>query len=103
MMRNVEELGDGVTSWERLKGHPCTMTHCYNKATKRMNKIITCNYDGWGKQFTKTWNILDHFKVHTGEKPFICEICGKSFSQNGNLSKHKKLHLEGKYFSNDSD
>lgn len=41
LMRKVEELDDAVTSCEKLRGHPCTMTHCYNKATKRMNKIIT--------------------------------------------------------------
>jgi len=55
---------------ERLKGYECSIEHVYNSSTKRMNKIITCNYDSCGKQFTKTWNILDHFKVHTGEKPY---------------------------------
>jgi uncharacterized Zn-finger protein len=79
---------------EKLKQHPCSTEHTYNPITKRMNKVITCLYEGCGKQFTKTWNILDHFKVHTGEKPFQCEACKRSFSQKGNLTKHLKLHVK---------
>lgn len=79
---------------EKLKEHPCSTKHTYNPTTKRMNKVITCLYDGCGKQFTKTWNILDHFKVHTGEKPFQCAACKRSFSQKGNLTKHLKLHVK---------
>ena len=101
LLREVEELSESVTSCEKLKGHPCSISHKYNKATRRMNKVITCNYEGCGKQFTKSWNILDHFKVHTGDRPFVCETWGRAFSQKGNLSKHKKLHTERKYFEFD--
>lgn len=79
---------------EKLKQHPCDTKHTYNPATKRMNKVITCLYEGCGKKFTKTWNILDHFKVHTGEKPFKCAACKRAFSQKGNLTKHLKLHIK---------
>ena len=79
---------------EKLKMHPCDIKHTYNPETKRMNKLLTCLYDNCGKQFTKTWNILDHFKVHTGEKPFKCPACKRAFSQKGNLTKHLKLHAK---------
>lgn len=29
----------------------------------------------------------------SGEKPYKCEFCDKAFSQNGDLNKHKRLHV----------
>ena len=33
-----------------------------------------------------------HFMTHTGEKPFVCNICSSSFTQKGNLNQHMKTH-----------
>ena len=70
--RKQSDMSEGVPLLEKLKGHPSKTEHVYNSATKRMNKILTCLYPGCEKTFNKTWNILDHFKVHTGEKPYQC-------------------------------
>jgi uncharacterized Zn-finger protein len=43
--------------------------------------------------FRKKCNIIDHMRVHTGDRPFKCFYCRKSFSQKGNLNKHiKSVH-----------
>jgi uncharacterized Zn-finger protein len=35
-------------------------------------------------------------RVHTGIKPFQCDICKKSFSEKSNLKTHLKIHKNSK-------
>ena len=61
----------------------------WNRIQHRFRISYICRYEGWEKEFTKTWNLLDHVRMHEGIKPFMCELCGKTFTQKGNLKKHK--------------
>ena len=38
-----------------------------------------------GKQFVCTTTMKRHLVIHTGERPFNCKICGKQYTQKGNL------------------
>ena len=37
-------------------------------------------------------NLIRHKRVHTGEKPYKCEVWGKEFASGSNLKQHKKTH-----------
>lgn len=65
-----------------------------NRGTNRNRRQLRCKHHNCNKIFKKAWNLFDHMRIHTGEKPFICNQCGRSFAQNGNLTKHLKLHLK---------
>ncbi|CAK8677986.1 unnamed protein product [Clavelina lepadiformis] len=50
------------------------------------------------KAFKAKYKLVNHIRVHTGEKPSKCSYCGKRFGRRENLKIHKRTHTGEKPF-----
>ena len=117
------DCGDQFTQLQSLKKHNCTGRPGYSGQTSEGNKCPKCDktFASYGKlrihslnsptcslfdnlkqfkctectaQFTKEKRLNEHMRVHTGETPFQCSICGKKFKFLHRLNYHKCIPQE---------
>ncbi|CAB1336413.1 unnamed protein product [Coregonus sp. 'balchen'] len=57
---------------------------------EEFDKKLKCNF--CDKIFSKNFDLQQHIRSHTGEKPFQCIVCGRAFAQKSNVKKHMQTH-----------
>ena len=85
---NRENCKENFTQRSDLREHKKK----FHPTEKTLLSCETCEYKTYSKN-----NLINHTRLHTGEKPFTCHTCGKSFHQDSSYKKHVTIHSGEKY------
>ena len=78
---------------------------CHQTATPHQDRRLQPQWQHWRmdhpkrnwsvrlwQNFSKNFDLQQHVRSHTGEKPFQCIVCGRAFAQKSNVKKHMQTH-----------
>ncbi|TRY82385.1 hypothetical protein DNTS_002479, partial [Danionella cerebrum] len=53
------------------------------------------------KELANSGSLRNHMRLHSGERPYVCQYCNKSFRQHGNMLGHMRIHTGEKPYKCD--
>jgi uncharacterized Zn-finger protein len=72
---------------EQLHAHSAECRYSCDKFSGEHPYTYECN-----KAFSQQISPISHQRIHSGERPYTCDVCNKAFSHQSNLVKHQRIH-----------
>ncbi|KAA3669915.1 uncharacterized protein DEA37_0001504 [Paragonimus westermani] len=88
-----QSVNDSGTSSESLDSNPSTSNSPAPKPglTGDMRYVSCCICL---HRFGSHQDLQRHMRSHTGERPFVCPVCGKEFSLKHSMHRHYRVHVK---------
>ena len=48
------------------------------------------------EEFSQSGQLQNHKRIHTGEKPYTCDVCDQVFNKSSILQTHNRIHTSEK-------
>ena len=75
----------------------------HNQMFHRTKQLHPCEVEGCTTVCKHPRDLKKHRRIHTGERPFVCEICGMAFTEAGVLTVHRRIHTGERPYRCDVD
>ncbi|KAM7534607.1 hypothetical protein Aperf_G00000114258 [Anoplocephala perfoliata] len=59
------------------------------------SRELPCPHFGCNRTFRYNHALINHYRIHTGERPYVCDFpgCKQAFARHSNLLTHRMVHL----------
>ena len=95
---NVKVTKRNAKYLAELQGYEYTVEDKLDQRTGKMAPVYICKYEGGcNQEFPRSWNLLDHIRMHYNIRPYQCQYCNFKFTQKGNLNKHMAKHTRSEF------
>lgn len=86
----LDSLPTSTTFRSLMQSKDVNKTPLQRSKHRPRDERYLCQY--CGKAFSNNHCLSRHSLIHTGERPFACKVCRKTFNRKYTLTTHERLH-----------